>query len=355
MKVLATLGLLALSACASELNEGQVRMGIPQHTSGNITPEVFRATHGSVLETDEVFMITLVSTYICNFRETQTLEFLSPTNVGAIACGDKRSSGINTRGEIAILAGFAFQDQKGTGGAPEERLVFLSHDVRETGQLLNFINLPIYGPAPYQKATSRLRMTILELDKEESEEQSDILQSVADAGASFASPVQGKVIEVLASIGETLIKTNKDDREMRFDAGFDVPYSEESKSEDNIGTVKQSPATELSIMRNPLREGYIILMRRERRDRKDHFKNIKVCPKLGLVVEADKECDGNSYYADSTWILLRVTKEDEDVANAILNQTLRDALEARQSGGITAKNLRAVQSAIDTLSKSLGK
>lgn len=394
LKIFAATSLVMLGACASELNEGQVRIGVPQMATGNdgagtVTPEVFRSTSGAVINENDDFMITLISTYICDFREAQTLEFLSPTNSGAIACGDERSAGTNTRGEIAILAGFGFRDENGTGGVPEERLVFLSDDVRETGQLLNFVNLPIYGPARYKFATSRLRMTILELDQEEAEEQSTFLQAVADAGASFSTPIEGKVIEVLASIGDALIKSNKDDREMRFDVGFDVPFST-SKTTSNqpkaapTGTVEQTdlpaPGTdsnvteavqtestqdntkpetqsttgtltqdELPIMRFPLREGYLVLVRREKRDDKDHFKDIKVCPKLGLIVPAGDQCDGNNYVSNATWMLLRITKEDERVANATLNRTLRDALEARQGGGITAKDLTAIQNAVQSL------
>lgn len=392
-KIFAATSLVMLGACASELNEGQVRIGVPQMATGidgagTVTPEVFRSTSGAVIRENDDFMITLISTYICDFREAQTLEFLSPTNSGAIACDDQQSAGTNTRGEIAILAGFGFRDENGTGGVPEERLVFLSDDVRETGQLLNFVNLPIYGPVPYKYATSRLRMTILELDQEEAEEQSTFLQAVADAGASFSTPIEGKVIEVLASIGDALIKSNKDDREMRFDVGFDVPYSTTVSSTQSTaaptGTVEQTdlpdPGTdsnateavptenttnntrpetqatagnlsqdELPIMRFPLREGYLVLVRREKRDDKDHFKDIKVCPKLGLIVPAGDACDGNSYVSNATWMLLRITKENTKIANATLNRTLRDAMEARQGGGITANGLTAIQSAVQSL------
>lgn len=343
--------MLALGACSMDLNEGQVRIGAPSEKGFSpVTPQVFSEENGAVIKPGEDFQITLISAYICDFRESVYLDFLAPTNRGAVPCRDDGNAEADTRGEISILAGFGFRDGTLDGGTPAERLVYYGDDVRETGQLLNFLNLPIYGPAPYSLAASHLRVTILELDQEEAEEQSAFLETLANAGASYSSPVEGKVIEVLGSIGDALIKSNKDDRELRFDMGFDVPFLSD---DGDVLDADAEPTTQ--IMRLPLREGYLAVVRRERRSDRDHFKDVKICPTLGLIVpvknEAGQEttCNGEDFLQQATWLLLRVTREHSSVVDASLNRTLRDALSARKGGGLESADLSRINSALEAL------
>ena len=323
------LGGLLLTGCGSFLNEGSVRLGAAagvNNTPGDnvVTDVIYRPSsdEAGALKPGQDVYVTLLSGYICDFREFGgVLNLASSSNLESERCnndaGPLNLQGQGTRGEIVVLAGFQFRDGSANQpDTPEERVIYYNDDVRETGQLLNFANLPVYGPAPVKDASARLRVSILELDKAESEQQAALLNTLAQVGSTFASPMYGAVIGVLGKIGEGLIRSNDDDREMAFDAGFD-PTNAESK-----------------VHRHLLREGYLVLMRRERRSDTDHFEKIRVCPDRGVIIHTDSlaDCDAakqtGGYYAESTWLLLRVSQERPEVADAELTRTLQQLTEA---------------------------
>ncbi|MEM6973512.1 MAG: hypothetical protein AAF577_11965 [Pseudomonadota bacterium] len=332
--LLPVISLLALTACSGyELNEGQVRGGratAPATTTSEGSPlsgALFLpdASSNDVLRVGDDVQITLVSAYICNFREAggilnEPFGFATTNNQrqSDICVEDGQGSrfrGSATRGEIAILAGFQFNGVDGaTSDVPGERVVYYNEDVRETGQLLNFLNLPLYGPAPYHLASARLRLSILELDQAEVEEQVAILNALADAGTTYASPVYGPTIGVLSSIGEALLRSNDDDVEFGFDMGFDAPNQASN------------------LRRNLLREGYLAFIRRERRSDQNHFDDLHICPDRGVIAVGScgpDESVSEPYYAGATWLLLRISKEDPAIADAALTRTVGEVVTAR--------------------------
>ena len=336
---------IGLSACSLELNEGLVRMAVPSDPttgSGKLSPAVFTDHDGQeIIKVGEDFQITLISAFICDVREgLGGFNVFTSTNQESTRCGNRKSQGLGTRAEVAILAGFQFRSSNGGNANPEERLVFFSDDIRESGQLLNQVNLPVYGPAPYQLATSKMRVTILELDRQEAEEQSALLEKLSEAGREFASPVQGAVLGVLSSIGEIIIKSNSDDREFRFELMFDTPFG--------------ASANQSAIHRLPLREGYIAMIRRESRlgpASKVKFSEYTICPALGLI-SIDSTCqDGDAYLNDTTWLLFRVSKEDFNVANATLSRTLQNLMIARK-GKLDLIDLNEISNALTALTTS---
>ena len=343
--------LLCLAGCGGiSLNDGQVRIGTSQSVQGgDVQPDiyVFGSETGDVIKKPEMFQITLISGHICDFREQGGI-FNSPagfatTNDAAIPCKETGHGSVfqgkATRGEIAVLAGFQFRGVTANQpDLPEERLVYFSDDVRETGQLLNFQNIPIYGPAPAKLASAQLRMTILELDQDEAKKQSEFLGTLASAGAVFASPVQGAAIGVLSSIGSALILSNKDDREFRVDLGFDAP---------NVGS---------DVPRLLLREGYLALVRRENRSATDHFvgpdmtTKLVICPTRGYVALGD--CEDKKIYRGSTWLLLRVSREDPEIVNAALSQTFQDLVDSRLAA-VDISGLSSVSTELEALMKAI--
>ncbi|MEO0819261.1 MAG: hypothetical protein AAF074_02445 [Pseudomonadota bacterium] len=357
---ISVLAIAAVASCGSvELNEGQVRVGTaPLEPSGSVsqpvTTQIFASAAtggGQVIQPNQDFQITLISAFICDFRESggilnDPLGFATTNDAGEPCREEGHNTvfqGKATRGEIAVLAGFKFRnDDPALGDTPEERVVYFNDDVRETGQLLNFKNLPVYGPAPMVRASSRLRLTVLELDQDEVEEQAAVLQSLASAGAAFASPINAAVLGVLSSIGETLIRSNKDDREFAFDLGFDAPFGQSG------------------VNRVLLREGYLALIRRENRSATNHFSadgqgSLVICPKRGLI--GVNSCSDDNFYRSSSWMLLRISREDPMIANAELRRTLQQVAEGRLGQSIlvgpNASRLQDLAGQIETLSKAL--
>ena len=339
-------GVLLAGCSGVDLNDGQVRIAASNQPSGGAVDQgIFRqylpTSPGlsTQIMPGEDFHITLVSAYICNFREFEPINsLLDFSNDGSAKCGgDSVFQSEVSRGEIAMLAGFGFRDENAkTAEDDGERLVYFSDDVRESGQLLNLLNLSVYGPAPYKKASSRLSLTIMELDQAEVEQQAGFLKTIAAAGQSFASPLQGPVLNVLGSIGEAFIKSNKDDRELAFVMEFDPIFEGKNGKQSNV-------------FRLPIREGYLVVIRHEKRSETNHFDNIKVCPEIGLITNKSG-CKQNEYYQDNTWLLLRISREDKDVADAKLTGTLQELLQSR-SGLLDTSSLEKIFNALTELNK----
>ncbi len=356
--IVAILVLNLIGGCGAHLNEGQVRVG-----TGNLadsgksvqaaTDVVFLssdASSDSFINPGDDFQITLVSAHICDFREIGSLgNAFASTNIGTENCAGGLTQGRASRGEIVILGGFHFRgSESGQADEPVERVIFFSDDVRETGQLLNFINLPLYGPTAAKFAAGRMKLSILELDQAEAEQQAAFLGQLAQVGATFSSPAQGPVIGALASIGEAFLKSNKDDRELAFSMGFDPTNARSSFYDKSI------------VHRLPLKEGYLAVVRRESRSSVDHFnpgdEAINICPERGLLVTGS-DCSNDQYYADSTWLLLRISREDPEVVNAQLTKTAKDLIAALSSDDQITQQATAVQnlaSAIKSLRANTG-
>ena len=316
LRMFVMMAALALPGCGLEsfnLNEGSNRLALvdppnakSQSTSVSVSSYYSKEDNpGAVIKKGEIFQIKLISAFICNFRETDLrFDALSGSNIGASPCRSEpflggESAGVATRGEIAVMAGLTRRGRETESAG--ERVIFFSNDVRETGQLLNFANLPVYGPAVYEPVDLTLSLKILELDQDETQSQQAFLNSVADAGASISSPIYGGAFSLLVDIGRGFLASNLDDVEMAFTVGFDVPPDETSM-----------------MPRLSLREGYLVLMRRENRSTYDHFKNVYVCSKGGFLADDEKNCESGIPYNKATWLLLRVTKENATVVRAEL-------------------------------------
>lgn len=119
-------------------------------------------------------------------------------------------------GEIAIVAN-AFEEKNGKELGFEDldngRVVFYSDDVRK-GQMINFNNMPIYGPLLYNGAPFAFRIAIFELDIT-SERVKAMLDTIAKAGGT-AYPPASPVLNLLNGIGKTLLNGGQNDTELRY-------------------------------------------------------------------------------------------------------------------------------------------
>jgi len=263
----------------------------------------------SVIDDGDNVSITIMAAFICDFRELGLPSFLNTSNPATAGCidGDGGSSP-GTRGEIAIIANVVERNAVNGVGATARayndltragRVVYYGEDVRETGQLLNIRNLPIYGPIRYDKGAVYLKLSMMELDEEESSQSREVLTQLASLGAQSGIFASAPVLEVLNQLGGALLAQNRDDVEFLFEVQFDPP------------------STTASVVRAPLMEGYYVLTRQENRseDLAARFadKPLYLCPKMGWLA-TDEAC--GRPFRGMTWILLRISREDDDVALA---------------------------------------
>ncbi len=336
---------LLLASCglnSPDLNEGSVRAGFKpaNDLGGGLSSVLYAAPGGAVspIKANQMMMISLISGYICDFRENAfSINPLAATNRGSSTCGTAGfffdTAGVATRGEVAITAAYNVRGSDSSDNEP--RIIYYNDDVRESGQLFNFQNIPIYGPFPAPQASSVLTLNILELDAEENQETSAVLAKLSQLGQGFGSPLSGSVFGALTSVGQAFVSSNEDDREFAFEMGFDPAQPTSDPS---------------SVHRNSLREGYYAVLRKERRDRTDHFRNLVICPERGVLVPGSSaaDCQTDAYYNRDTWLLLRVSREDKNAVKAQYRERLLADLLAANEGGGTPD-----LSAFDTLVNSL--
>ncbi len=323
----------SLSGCAGiHYNEGASRSKTNFAGSGDNDFEanfyaLSESENKSEIKTGEAFSVSLISSHICDFRESSLSgfsvgEIFNSTNSKSKICnnGDTsaelKPSRRKTRGEILIVAnaaelgessGISFDAAKLRDNG---RVIYYGPDVRESGQLLNMENLPVYGPLLYKGGRFALDLGIVELDNEENEQIKSLLTTLASMGKTVA-PTGGPLIDLLNTLGGTLISGNGDDVELRYHTSYDLPASKEVSK----------------VERKPLAEGHIALVREETRSETPEWNKICVDKKSGLLRHRDinkKECDGE-VYRDRTWLLLRVAREDKDsnaVKKAIAQETV---------------------------------
>jgi hypothetical protein len=126
--------------------------------------------------------------------------------------------GFRPNGEIAIVVkAFEFgkgEDFKfGPDAVREGRLVFYSADV-DKGQILNFNNLPVYGPITYEGNPIGIDISVIEIDAEDAQVAA-LLGTLATIGAQ-AYPPAAPVLPVLNALGKALLNGDMNDTELRF-------------------------------------------------------------------------------------------------------------------------------------------
>lgn len=318
--------LLILAGCIGNrpgLNEGSVRGafvpgGAIQKIDGTLFASTEKRSDGAnaaganaladAIKPSSAFQISLISAYICDFHEAGGgFNRFAGSNSGAgniceNGSGSAQSRGFATRGEIVISARFDDLSLASSQELDGDRVVFFSNDVRETGQMLNFANQPIYGPAKAPNGASKLTMKILELDKEEAEHNAALLEGLADLGAALPSPAVGAAFGTLVKLGSDLVKSNQDDVEFSFSIGFDA-----------------AGINATNVAANPLRSGYIAFVRKDDRNTFTHFDDLKICPEQGFISQktSNEKTDCKKPYSGDTWMLIRIAEMPASTANAL--------------------------------------
>ena len=270
--------------------------------AGDVRPGV------GVIESGEHFSISLLSAYICGFRESKGLDVLipgddsNPPQQKGSGCREggrePEAADRTTRGEVAIIVNTGEGIRNAFNPSAEEntgRVIYYNEDVRESGQLINARNIPIYGPQKYNGDSVTFDLWMLELDNEENAEVSELLSSLSSMGQT-AYPPSAPALKVLNTLGSAFLSGNHDDLQARINMRFDT-----------------LPPRDSQVFRLPLREGYYAFVREENRDLNPEWTTFQVNEQLGELceVKAGQRCDASdqSTYRGQTWFLIRIAKE----------------------------------------------
>lgn len=312
---------MALTGCATgpvTYNEGSTRVvgytnkdpakAVGLYMAGS---DLLKKSEKTIINPKDAFSIRLLSAFICDFRElSNPADIAAISNRGATSCsGGDGGQHAGTRGEIAIVANVGERSNSGgltfdPSNVKNGRVIYYNEDVRETGQLINALNLPVYGPKTYGGKPFYIDLAILELDNKENAAARKLLKQLADVGTLPAAP-NTPILKLLNTLGGALIDANGDDLEMRYqmetDSKLDCDKLEGGHS-----------CSDLAVHRMPLREGYYAFIRSE--NRSDFFDpkqaGIEICENLGVL------CVDKKPWREKTWLLVRVAREDKDAAIA---------------------------------------
>lgn len=172
----------------------------------------------TVIEEDDSLAVRLLRGYIKTFPE-----FMSGDDVALWASTDIDGRFV-TSGEVAIVVN-AFEHgfeggnfAYGPGADEKGRLVYYSNDVQK-GQPYNFSNLPVYGPITYTGRPFGLQIHVIELDVD-SAQTNALLHSLAGIGKVAFAP-SSPVLDVLESLGKSMLSSPQNDVHLRYDLMFD--------------------------------------------------------------------------------------------------------------------------------------
>tara|TARA_A100000171_G_C2122656_1_gene141659 strand:+ start:528 stop:1784 length:1257 start_codon:yes stop_codon:yes gene_type:complete len=306
------------SSALQNHSELSLRYSIPPQTSSSGISQLNNAQNenGSIeIAKGEGYSVHILSAYICDFHEGWNPFDMSFSNSAATPChngseGPDSSGSPYTRGEIALLmnvferTGVAGETVNPANQRGAARIVYYNSDVRESGQYLNALNIPVHGPILYAGNPVFMELAILELDNQGNQKTKEMLGALATLGGA-AYPPAGKALNILTSISSVFLSGNQDDVEMRYQIEFDRPRREAST------TIAR---------RMPFRDGYIAFMRNENRSQDLRFDQAdwQICPKEGTIAPAgDGKCEANQIYRNRTWVLVRIAKEDREAANQL--------------------------------------
>jgi hypothetical protein len=353
--------LLGLQGCTPSLrhNEGAVQIAQVESKPALATSIFISALSGDsrTIDKGEAVSVKLVSAYICDFREGKASgDWFSRSNSEATPCdaGDGNAwflgTARSTSGEIAILANAGERTSTSTNGLSfnpatlqrNGRVVYYNEDVRESGQLINALNIPIYGPKTYEGGTFYLDLAMMELDNDENEQSRQLIQQLAQIGGAAFAPAS-PVLNVLNSLGGALLEANGDDVELRYQLEFDPSY----KGFTSKGSTQPKAS---AVTRAPLREGYYAVVRMEQRDQLPKFNDMKIIGQPYSPLLAD---DQDHLYKGGSWLLIRVAREDNAQARTQdLTSTLADLLDpAAKTDATRIAELQAMVDALKGVSK----
>ncbi len=309
--------LIFFSGC-THLNEGSVdfrvsppevsashKNGIPDKTDKGVFETRYFYSDDSTekpIQTNESLSIQMLQAFICDFHEGSFSEVIT----WIPAQFQKNSSSCQggwhkTRGEIVVIAN-AFE-RNGSNSVTHDnsaknkgRVIYYNEDVRESGQMLNFSNMPLYGPKKYEGNPFYLRLWVLDLDEDEDSKTKGMLKSLSSAGA-VAYPPAAPALGILNSIGGTLLSGPSNDTELQYQTEFDAPGG-------HIDLTKQ-----------PLIPGYYAMVRMEERHETAPWEHLIIDKRTGQLNYCQDTNDVKNLtfdkcvvYKKETWLTFKIDK-----------------------------------------------
>ncbi|MEQ1639064.1 MAG: hypothetical protein ABL903_20570 [Methylococcales bacterium] len=205
----------------------------------------------------------------------------------------------------------------------EGRVVFYSNKVHK-GQLLNFDNMPIYGPIEYKGAPFAFRISIFELDVT-SERTKALLNTLASAGGK-AYPPSAPVLNLLNNIGKSFLDGEQNDTEFRYAMILDPK-----------GGVEE-------IQHLTLETGNYVLIRVEDRDTEIPWKELVLNENTGQLLK------GGTPYTDNTYVIVEINKNVSDVNIELAENNYSSLLKILQDEDIQkAKSWKNTRDALQSI------
>jgi hypothetical protein len=271
-----------------------------------------------VVKPGDSVAIRILQAFICDFSEINRKERWRLFRDGSYAaepCNPDGDAYVDTQGEIAVVADVVELDGEkiiehgtGTSSADKGRLIYYNEDVRETGQFLNFSNLPIYGPVSYSGRPMYVRLFVLELDNEENAQFTSTLTKLASFGGT-AYPPASPILSLLKELGSAFVSGNQDDLEFEYELAFD-------------GFAGQ--ATSYA----PLAVGTYAFVRLEDRDMPLDWSTLTLNERTGRLQKGGKD------YREGTYFTLKVTRNEPAFLHdrGQLFEQFREAASQRDDG-----------------------
>ncbi len=317
------ISVISLAGCSS--TQYQVHTGVSDlsfFSNGQTSSGIFiKPESGSnQISKGEAIQVTLQRAFVRDFRE-----------------------GDNNPGEIAVIAK-VYEDDKirdqSLGSIKDGRLVYYSEDVAKTGQTLNALGIPMYGPIIYNGNSLVMEFYIVEKDQEKSAELASILKVTAELGGK-AYPPGSPYLDILGKLGSTILMSNKDDLEVEYKL------------------VMQPNDGKKDLPKLLLQTGnYVLLRKLENREIPIDWEKIKLNENNGMLLKIN-EGDGQAStpFTEMSYIVIQVNTADpgraKDTAEA---QTLSE-FQLKQEKTLTENindlknNLEGVDRVFEILSK----
>ncbi|MGI0747613.1 hypothetical protein ACRCQD_16520 [Pseudomonas aeruginosa] len=199
------ISLLLVGGCSSSLQHNEGATQVAHSPDKRAMSSIFLPSgrnSTTAIEKGEALSIKLIAAYLCDFREEKgNGDLLASGNKESSLCtggdGSLFDNARSTQGEIAITAsaGERGATSNGLSFNPADikrngRVVYYNEDIRESGQLINALNIPIYGPKTYDGGTFFVDLAILELDENENKQSRKLLQELAKVGSASYAPAR---------------------------------------------------------------------------------------------------------------------------------------------------------------------
>lgn len=243
--------------------------------------------------------VRLAQGFIYDFNEMEDIRTVWTRSSRKFDANQSQGNGKSyTQGEIAIVADIVELDsdihithQSGLKSADRGRLVYYNEDVRESGQYLNFSNIPLYGPVTYSGGDLFLRLFVLELDEAEAAQLSSTLSLLADVGGK-AYPPSSEILSLLTSVGSAFLAGNSDDLEFEYEL-----------------TLQQGDG--ISMLYAPLAVGTYVFLKLDDRDDDFPWCEVRLNRRTGRLNPRSKNTD----FRGATYFTVSISKNETAIVN----------------------------------------